>query len=184
MTGPGKHCTVSTLSTPAIMHRGLLPSLETGQWGLQTFPQLMGNKHFDCRQVDQPTLKTTKVLQDFTFNHGTRCRCQWPRWAHLQPSPTLMFAGEFMFPNVLQPDIFILLRSLLVENYFQMIGWEWSRDQDTGLWLAPQPSGRELLSNDLPGHTSQAGLRGAPSGSVSLTRLETGRLLGVSTTFD
>ena len=146
MTVPGKHCTLSTVSTPAIMHRGLLPSLETGQWGLQTFPQLMGNKHFDCRQVAKPTLKTTKVLQDFTFNHGTRCRCQWPRWAHLQPSPTLMSAGEFMFPNVLQPDIFILLRSLLVGNYFQMICLDTlarqvsaELPQDRCLWLGWRP---------------------------------------------
>ena len=129
MTGPCKHCPLSTL---AIMHPGYSPhwGLDTGQWGPQTFPQLPGSKHFDWGQVAGQTLKTCSGAQSWS-KHEHRY-LEGARWSlSLQPRPTVMSAG-WIYVSKWSPT------------------WHF--------YFALQPSGWELLSNDLPGSPELSGL--------------------------
>ena len=123
MTGPCKHCPLSTL---AIMHPRLLPSLGTGHWLDNEAPRHSHNyRGANIMIGNKLPRKLSKHVAELKVGQNTSIDTLGPRWPlSLQPRPTVMSVGW----------IYVSKWSPVWHFYFAL-----------------QPSGWELLSNDLPG---------------------------------
>ena len=129
MTGPCKHCPLSTL---AIMHPRLLPSLGTGHRLDNEAPRHSHNyRGANILIGDKLPRKLSKHVAELKLGQNTSIDTLGPRWPQsLQPRPTVMSVG-WIYVSKWSPT------------------WHF--------YFAPQPSGWELLSNNLPGSPELSG---------------------------
>ena len=122
MTGPCKHCPLSTL---AIMHPRLLPSLGTGHWLDNEAPRHSHNyRGANILIGNKLPRKLSKHVAELKVGQNTSIDTLGPRWPlSLQPRPTVMSVG-WIYVSKWSPT------------------WHF--------YFALQPSGWELLSNNLP----------------------------------
>ena len=120
MTGPCKHCPLSTL---AIMHPRLLPSLGTGHWLDNEAPRHSHNyRGANIMIGNKLPRKLSKHVAELKVGQNTSIDTLGPRWPlSLQPRPTVMSVGWIYVSKWSPTWHFYFRRSLLVGNYFQII---------------------------------------------------------------